>query len=239
MRSKTKDELLFNKQAKKYGIHAFTATQFDKDDAIQKALISFVKYKDFKLNDDFSNLEDYDSSYFDYFLENAEGTNEFNLDIHKNAEEVESAQKLFELISPVKKIACIEYYETETQGFVEVQTENGSRNDSTIYDLVVRWHRFRREVDKIKPFIRERFPRWDNAGVKEKKQYKEDIKKLIKNLEILGNDTKQLKRVDYFLSNYSGLNQITKFKMELLLALKLPQINSKEIAKIIIDFSEY
>ncbi len=231
--------MLFNKQAKKYGIKAFTATQFKKDADLQKAFSSFIQCKDFKLNDDLSSLKDFDTYYFDYFQEAIGEMKLFSPAIHEKAEEVESTQKLFELISPVKEIACIEYYETETQGFVEVQTANGPRDDSTIYDQVKRWHGLRREVDKIKPFIRKRFPRWDNAGVNEKKQYKEDIKNLIESLEILKNDTKQLKRVDYFLDKYSSLNKLKSFKADILLSLQLPHINSEEIAKKIIDFSKF
>ena len=63
------------------------------------------------------------------------------------------------------------------------------------------------------------------------------IRKLISELEILENDTKQLKRVQYFMDNYSGLNKLTQFKELLLQYLQLPRTNIKKIREKIVKLS--
>ena len=243
MRSKTDNEKLFNELANKYGIKAFTASHFDKDKYLVKALLSFVKSKGFTLNDDFSNLMEFDNYYIEYLEENSE---ENGIErIYINKEEIKSAQKLFDLTSPIEYLGCREYYKIDTLGFIDVPIsikvgdtiKEDYVQDKSISDKLQKWHMIRREIDKIKPFIQEKFPRWNHASKKDKEQYKEEIRKLISELEILGNDTNQLKRVKYFMDNYSGLNKLTEFKASLLIPLQLPRTNTKEIREKIVKLT--
>ncbi len=244
MRPKTKNEKLFNEQAKKYGINAFTASQFDKDMNLKKALISFEKSKKFGLEGDFSNLMEFDNYYLEYLEENSEENGIQSKYVKK--EEIKSAQNLFDLISPIEYLGCSEYYQIDTLGFIDVSIltkvgdtiQQDHTKDKSIYDKIQKWHKIRKEIDNIKPFIENRFPRWNHASKKEKEQYKEEIRKLISELTILENDTKQLKRVKYFMDNYSGLNKIAQFKELLLQFLQLPRTNMKEIREKIIKLSK-
>lgn len=146
-------------------------------------------------------------------------------------------QQLFELHTPIKDISCWEYFDAYMLEHMLVPPYGSQNKITLINDKIKQWHKTRRQVDKIKPFIEERFPRWSKASEKEKKEYVADIKKLISELEILGIDTSMLEKVYYFISNYT-LNQLNKYKADLLLELKLPLINSKEIANKILKNSK-
>ena len=82
------------------------------------------------------------------------------------------------------------------------------------------------------------FPRWDKAEKKEKSMFKDEITKCIEALTCLNNDTTELTMVSNFMHSGLSLNQITNYKIDILLNLDLPNINSKEIAKKIIKSSK-
>ncbi len=232
MRLKTVEEKEFNDAAAAYGIKAFTAQEFDKDEELQVAFDSYWRSRDFVLEDDLSNILEEDMGYI-YFLES-----------HKDsygestvAFEVASTQGLFELVVPIKEISCRLYQEIYTQGLVSIQIHGKLIEDTSIYDKVKKWHKFRREIDRIKPFVEKRYLRWENADKNEKKEILDDLNKLIEDLDVLGVDTRILSSTHKFLKNYPGLNSIKKLKIATLLGLKLPLINSEKIAKKIIENS--
>ncbi len=232
MRPKTAEEKQFIVQAAAYGIKAFTALEFDNNKILKEAFSSFIRSKDQVLRDDFSNILEMETDYLDFF----QNYNDHYID-HKDAAAPDATSQLFELVVPVKEIICREYLETFTQGFVIVPAGDGSYEDDSIHKKVTHWHRIRREIDRIKPFVESHYPKWDKATTKKKREYKKSIEKFIEDLEILGSDTQGLRMVLLFLERYSGLNQIKKFKEDLLLEFKFPLIDTPIIAKKIVENS--
>jgi len=242
MRTKTQKEKEFNACAKTYGVRAFTAKEFDKDKELQKAFNNFQsiiyfgskplrKFKLLRLyNLKFSSRIDI---YYGTFLENYKKNNSSNNDYSTI---VVSTQKLFELHTPIEAIACYEYFDAYilTQGY---PTSYDSKETQEIIHNVQKWHKVRKEIDNIKPFIRQRFPQWEKATKQEKLKIKKDIETLINDLTTLRMDTRKINQVYDFINNYTGLNQLSKYKIDVLLSLKLPLIDSPKIAKKILENS--
>ena len=242
MRPKTDKEKEFNEVVVSHGIKAFTAQQFDENTELQKAFDSFVEYTDFDaLTDPIREGEKLVMHYMD-FLASYDNIR-YKCDHHtRNKYDNSNAElcisSLFELHSPVKEITCWEYFDAFLLDHNMLPAHENTSEVIAMNIKIKTWHKTRREIDKIKPFVEARFPRWSKASKEENKSYIESIKKEIFDLEILGVDTVKLKRVLHFLKNYTGLNKLNKYKVDFLLDLKLPLIDSQAIAKKIIDNSE-
>jgi len=229
MRPLTSLEKDFNAIGKSYSHKAYTAQDFSNNKELKKAFASYKKSREEPVipKSDLSNISQIEMGYINFF-EHKDNK------LHDNTEatEIDCTMTLFELISPIQEISCRDYLETEIYGFVI------DEEDTSINDKVKEWHKKRRTIDKIKPFIKSMFPRWDKAGKKEKSELKNTITKYIESLTCLGNDTTQLEMVSHFMHSGLSLNKINDYKAEILLKLKLPHINSKEIAKKIIKYSK-
>lgn len=236
MRRLTKDEKAFNLISKDYNIKAATARQFDnaeeKHPELYQAFTSFTASP--------SPLE---LSFFDEIgitgvnktpecykiFEDKSGISQ------QEANEMMLTAQLFDLHTQIPEIASRIYAETEMYGFF-IDGEKGESYALAV--KIAKWHSSRKVIDKVKPFVEKYFSHWEKATTKEKKESKEEIKTLIEALEILEIDTQKLKIVYYFLDNYAGLNQVTKFMIDVLLELNLPFIDSRGIAKKIIENSK-
>ncbi len=243
MRLKTDKEKEFTDFSATYGIKAFTAQEFDNNKELQKAFSSFVECTDFTvLRDPSKKGETLDMHYIKFF-ESFGKTRKEIVNYETNSNDIENVvlctKNLFELHTPIKDISCWEYFDAYTLEHMSL-VPFGSQDEIVLLNEKVKsWHKVRREIDKIKLFIAERFPKWSKASVIDKKEYKEDIKKQIFELKILGMDTSALEKVHYFMNNYTGLNQLNKYKADFLLDLELPHINSRKIANKILKNSEF
>lgn len=229
MRPLTPQEKEFNTIGKSYSHKAFTAQDFSKNKDLKKAFESYKKSQEEPsiLKDDLSNLNQLEMGYINFF-ENKDNELHDSTDVN----EIDCTMALFELTSPIKEISCSDYREAEMYGFTLLN------EDTSINVKVKKWHEKRRTIDKIKPFIQSMFPRWDKAEKKEKSMFKDEITKCIEALTCLNNDTTELTMVSNFMHSGLSLNQITNYKIDILLNLDLPNINSKEIAKKIIKSSK-
>ncbi len=231
MKPLTEIEKDFNAIAKSYGLKAFTAQDFKHNKELTKALDSYKTSQKtpLKLQDDLSNIHSIEIGYINFF-------EYYDKELHDNREdrELSCTASLFELIQPIEEIACNEYFETYIYGFI-IQDDG---ENITIDQKVKDWHTFRRLADKIPSYINTTFPRWEHVGKIEKKVYAKEHEKRIEQLNALGNDTHEVKIVQHFLEKGFSLNQLANFKAGHLLSLRLPGINTPQIAKKIIKFSK-
>lgn len=234
MRSKSEDEINFNKLARKYGRTSFTSDDFDKDPKLKEALISFIKAKTFVLADDFSNLSEFTEKHNEFLRDKLQFKNAQI--VYDENIQVEYTQKLFKIScqTTAKQIACDYYCEVFESGcniFIDAHGEK--YQDVEINDTIDRFHIFCENVNRAKLFIQTQFPRWQHADTKEKKKIRSDIKTLLNNLEILKIDIKLRDIMLYFASNYK-FNKEDTFKADVLLALNLPNIDSHDVSKRIV-----
>ena len=85
--------------------------------------------------------------------------------------------------------------------------------------------------------MEKRYTRYDKADKEKKSIYKNEIKVLIEELEVLGNDTKELNLVYYFLQKNIALNNINIFKRNILLEFKFPKIDTPKTATKVVNSS--
>ncbi len=236
MRAKTEDEIAFNAVAKDYGIPAATATQFHnaekKHPELHQAFTSFTADP---ISIESSLFEEIGiiganekPEYYDIF-EDKSGISQ------QETDETGLTAQLFELHTLIPEISCRIYAEIEMCGFFI--DGNGSENN-TVFKKIEAWHKIRKTASRIDFFIKQDFPRFSNASIKEKNNYKKAIKDRIELHTRLGCDMFALKVVYDFLEKGIALNRInTKYLPELLLDLNLPFVNSEKIAKKIVENS--
>ncbi len=82
-----------------------------------------------------------------------------------------------------------------------------------------------------------RYPRYNKADKADKAIYKNEIKVLIAQLEVLGSDTLELSLVHYFLQKNIALNRVNIFKRNILLEFNFPLIDTPEIATKVVNSS--
>ncbi len=238
-RIKTANEKEFNEIANSYGLKAFTIKEFDKDDDLKVAIEHYEKSKEGKnKNKDKKFYRCTSSVIYRAYLEQKSiekhGRSEDQL---MESEKIKETQKLFELTRPIPEISNSIYYEIATAGYLFFTEDNEPIKDYTLFNEIEKWHNVRKMIDKIKPFIQDRYPRWGNATKNEKAGFVEDIKKNICAFKKLGVKSEEFDILLSFLEFSTSLNKITSFKTNYLLQLELPCINTIEIAKIIIENS--
>ena len=240
MRALSTEEKNFNKLAAKYGHNAFTAQDFDNNQDLKSALKSFEDENSFKLEDDFSNILEFPDSHHQ-FLDMGYW---ILTDEHPyiKSDYAEQTAKLFNVHSEsaVKDIASKAYYETYVQGFVSRRVIINDNEETWIKDTelakkIERFHKLCQNIPKAKKFITSYYPRWEKSTKEEKKAIKENFQQLIEQISFITNDFNLLMIMNIAKNLMeNGLNQATNLKVTALLALKLPGIDTKKIAKKIV-----
>lgn len=234
MRRLKEIEKKFNKLANKYGKKAYTAYEFDKNSKLQKALSSFEYEESFQLENDLSNIFDMPDLHHEFLDDGKSLISETFIE----NDYTENTAALFSIHDKTiaSKIACIEYYETYAQGFVQIRDKNGEYiQDTSIQDKISKFHSFCLNLNYAKKFIKNHFPRWEHADEKEKRKLIEELKKLEKDLSPFCANLKVIKIAYMLISKYGRLNKDKEFKTNVLLYLQLPNIETKSIAKKIVE----
>lgn len=216
MKPKSDEQKAFNKFINRYGLKSYTVKDFEENEFVQKC---FKLYK----NKSLDNLEQLHNILIEVKAESqSEYMNDFNLS---------QTMQLFNITHIVtgKKISNELYSKINAIGFTD-------EFEKKIYLKIEQWKEYCKTADNFKPFIKKQIPRWSKLDKIEKEQELNKLKNLIKNLQIL-DDTKALQYLNDFLTNYTGLNQISTAKTDFLFNLKLPHI-TKKISKDIIQYQK-
>jgi len=235
-RPKTANEKEFNKVVKSYGLKAFTPKEFDEDVALKVAFEHYEKSKEDKEKNEnkdrrFLFISPSSVLYRDYLEEKSAKEYDKLVDKLMESEEIKKTQELFELTRPILEISNSIYYAIATAGCLSFIEDNEPIDDYTLFNKIEKWHIVRKMIDKIKPFIQDRFPRWEKATRKEKDGFVEDIKKNICAFKKLGVEAEEFDLLLSFLEFSTALNKIKTFKIKYLLELELPYVNSEKIAE--------